>query len=88
MDTFSDIITAIGGAPGLSEAIGVEDSHARVMKTRGSIPPEYWSRLIEWAKAKSITEITFETLMHARNARGVRHDQNNSALVVNAGEAA
>lgn len=65
METFNAIIEAFGGAGRFGQAIGISYSHARVMKTRGSIPPEYWGRLVEAAMERDI-EISFKRLTEIR----------------------
>jgi hypothetical protein len=64
------IIDAFGGPKLFGAAIGVSRNHAGAMKTRGSIPPEYWPALIAAAKERGIEGVTAESLMEiaARNA--------------------
>jgi hypothetical protein len=57
------IFRAFGGPTALGEAIGVGRTHAGTMKTRGSIPPEYWPALIKAAAKREIEGITAEALM-------------------------
>ena len=58
LDSFSDIIEAMGGPAAFGAAIGIPDSHARAMKTRDSIPPEYWPRTVRAAEAKGLAGVT------------------------------
>ena len=62
MDTFEDVISALGGASGISEILGVTDSHARVMKTRGVIPPIYWPSVVKAAEDRGLSQITHAAL--------------------------
>jgi hypothetical protein len=43
MNTFDDVFSAFGGPSRYADAIGIDPVHAGTMKTRGSIPPAYWS---------------------------------------------
>jgi hypothetical protein len=72
MQTFRDVIEAFGVAS-FAKLIGVEQSHARAMKTRNSIPPEYWATVVENAPAEHKSEITFDALraMRAQRFAGV-----------------
>jgi hypothetical protein len=65
MDTDA-IIEAFGGPKQFGDAIGISRTHAGAMKTRGSIPPEYWERIVEAAGARGIKDVTLAAL--ARNA--------------------
>lgn len=62
MKTFSDIFEALHGPAEVGRIIGVSTEHASIMKRRGSIPPAYWSRLIDGVKAKGISGIDWELL--------------------------
>lgn len=70
MDSFRDIFAAFGGPAKLADAIGIKAFHAQTMKTRDSIPPEYWPAVIGAASARGIEGITADALMQiaARNA--------------------
>lgn len=70
MRTFVDIIDAFGGPARFSEAIGIEAFHGQTMKTRGSIPPAYWNRVVMAARQKRISGITLESLAKIAEARG------------------
>lgn len=62
MDTFSDIITAFGGPAAFGRAIGIKPGHAGAMKTRDSIPDQYWTATVEAADAHGIDDVTLENL--------------------------
>lgn len=68
MDSFTDIINAFG-VKALAEILGVKESHARVMKTRGSIPAEYWGLLIEAAPARGIQGLDFALFRRLRGEK-------------------
>lgn len=61
MMTFRDVIDAFDGPTRFAAAIGIEPFHAQTMKNRGSIPPAYWTRVVE-AAAREDKNITYETL--------------------------
>jgi DNA-binding transcriptional regulator YdaS (Cro superfamily) len=63
MSSFSDIFASIGGPARLAEAIGIKPFHAQTMKTRDSIPPEYWPAIVSAAKKLGIEGITADALM-------------------------
>lgn len=60
MNSFSAVIEAFGGR--FAEAIGVEESHARTMKTRDSIPSTRWIATVDAAQRLKIGGITLELL--------------------------
>jgi hypothetical protein len=75
MDTFAAVIDSFGGTGDFAEAIAIAESHARTMKARDSIPPEYWPEVVKAAGTRRIRGITFEALAgivaakRGRNAR-------------------
>lgn len=66
--TFKDIIDEIGIAP-LAELLSVEESHVRTMKTRDSIPPEYWGLVIDESGRRGMSDVSFSTLRQMRTER-------------------
>lgn len=62
METFAQIIEAFGNSKALAVALDIPYSHARVIKTRGSIPVERWERLVRAAADRHIEGVTFEAL--------------------------
>ena len=68
MISFAELIDRCGGPLKVADAFGISDSHARVMKTRNSIPVEYWPRLIDLAAAKGVDGVSFEALLALRSA--------------------
>lgn len=72
MKTFDDVFAAFDGPARFAEAIGIKDSHAQTMKTRGSIPPAYWNAVVAAAMAKGIDGVTLEALAAIAQARAGR----------------
>lgn len=60
MNSFSAVIDAFDGR--FAEAIGVEESHARTMKARDSIPSSRWIATVDAARAFGIPDITLDLL--------------------------
>lgn len=50
LDTFQAVIEAFGGPTKYADAIGIPGFHAQSMKTRGSIPPAYWTDTVSAAE--------------------------------------
>lgn len=68
MNSFAALIDTFGGPSRFAMAIGIEPSHAGVMKSRNSVPPEYWPRVVDAGKANKIS-ITYEKLAHLAAAK-------------------
>jgi hypothetical protein len=62
MERFADVIDRVGGTEVLARLLSIKESHARVMKARNSIPPQYWPLLVSGAKGLGKDEITLEAL--------------------------
>ncbi|MCW6509793.1 carph-isopro domain-containing protein [Lichenifustis flavocetrariae] len=62
MRTFSDVIDDLGGYLAVAEAIAVPKGTASAMKTRQSIPSEYWDGLVTLARRLGRDDVTFEVL--------------------------
>jgi hypothetical protein len=62
MDTFSAVIDSFGGPGKFAAAIGIEPGHARAMKTRNSIPSEYWHEVVTAAVRLKIQGVTLALL--------------------------
>lgn len=60
MNTFSQVIEAFGGR--FAQAIGVEESHARTMKARDSIPSTRWLDTVRAAEHLGVEGITLDLL--------------------------
>lgn len=61
-NSFSAVIDAFGGAGPFGAAIGVNDSHARTMKARDSIPWTRWQDTVKAAAERNIEGVTLERL--------------------------
>lgn len=62
MNSFSEVIAAFGKHSTFAEAIGVEESHARAMKSRNSIPSNRWMATVTAAKKLGIKGVTLDVL--------------------------
>jgi len=60
MNSFSAVIEAFGGR--FAEAIGVEESHARTMKARDSIPSTRWMATVDAAHKLGVEGVTLDLL--------------------------
>lgn len=60
MNTFSEVIEAFDGR--FAEAIGVEESHARTMKSRDSIPSTRWMATVDAAQRLGVEGVTLSLL--------------------------
>lgn len=67
MNSFSDIIDAFDGH--FAAAIGIEDSHARTMRARNSIPATRWGATIDAAQRLKIRGVTLELLARLEAAK-------------------
>lgn len=70
MDTFSDVIDALG-VSAVSEILGIPENHVRTLKARDSIPAGYFKRLVD-AKAGRSAGVTFELLYRLHEERAGR----------------
>lgn len=62
MQTFSQIIDALGGYAKAADALGVPAGTVSAWKTRGSIPSAYWHRLVNLASTQGVDGVSLETL--------------------------
>lgn len=60
MNSFPEVIAAFGKQ--FADALGIEDSHARAMKSRESIPSSRWIDTVNAAKKLGIKGVTLDTL--------------------------
>jgi hypothetical protein len=63
MDTVEDIFSRFTRTGALADALGIKLSAASEMRRRGSIPVRYWPRLVEEAKSRGISGISYEKLV-------------------------
>jgi hypothetical protein len=69
MQSVPDIFAAFGGPAAMARALQTRASTASEMKRRGSIPAEYWVRLVDAAKEAGIDGVTYEALARAHAKR-------------------
>ena len=72
LKTVDDVITAFGGPTAFARALDLKGvSTASEMRRRGSIPVEYWQRLVDIAPQKGAPGLTYEKLvaMHSKQMR-------------------
>lgn len=67
MNSFSAVIEAFNGR--FAEAIGVEESHARTMKARDSIPSTRWAATVSAARDLGIEGVTLELLANLESEK-------------------
>lgn len=60
MNSFTEVIEKFGRQ--FAGAIGVEESHARTMKARDSIPSSRWMATVEAAQKLGIEGVTLDLL--------------------------
>ena len=72
MRDFGELIDAFGAVP-LAKILGLPDTHVRTMKTRGSIPPEYWPAIINAAPTAGIRGLNLALMMKLRSAKFPQH---------------
>ena len=62
MQTIADLMGLWPSVSEFARDIGVQPTHAHVMKVRGSIPSARWAAVVEAAKTRGIPGVTFEKL--------------------------
>jgi hypothetical protein len=62
MNSFSEVIAAFGKHSTFAEAIGVQESHARTMKFRDSIPSSRWAATVAAAQRRGVKGVTLDLL--------------------------
>lgn len=60
MNSFSEVIAAFGSQ--FASAIGVQESHARTMKARDSIPSTRWIATVKAAQRLGVKGVTLDLL--------------------------
>jgi hypothetical protein len=69
MDTFSDLISDLGGSAAVANRIGLPAGHVRQWRKRNSIPPHYWHDIVDVAKKQGKREVTVTALVDLAKAR-------------------
>lgn len=62
MDSFATLIDQWPSIAAFASDIGVSDMHARAMRRRNSVPPEYWSAAVDGALQHGIPDVSYERL--------------------------
>lgn len=65
MKTVDQIFDAFNGPAEVARIIGKRTEHATGMRRRGSIPVVYWPSLINGAKERGLSDITYDALVSA-----------------------
>lgn len=79
MRSYIDVISDFGGPAQFARAIGIEPSHANVMKVRDSIAPAYWDAVAKAAAARGILGASIEDLASFRSQRSRRQGKRSEA---------
>lgn len=74
MNTFADVFAKWDTIAAFGADIGVSSMHARAMKRRGSIPPEYWPATVAAAKKRGFHEVKLSALANLRASRRIGAD--------------
>lgn len=67
MNTVEDVFKKFEKTSAFADALGLKLSAASEMRRRSSIPVRYWPKLVDAARERGVSEITYEKLveMHA-----------------------
>ncbi len=60
MDSFAKILDALGGTTAVAAAIDVPPTTVASWKSRGSVPPVYWSELVKLARKKGAAGVSLQ----------------------------
>jgi hypothetical protein len=63
VDSFSSLITALGGPTIVADALGMRSGTVQKMKDRNSIKPKHWPKFVELAEQRGLEGITLGLLM-------------------------
>jgi hypothetical protein len=69
MQTFVEVIDALGGPTAVAAAIGTTQQNVTNMKARNSIPANFWKPLVEAAHERGKSEITLDLLAQIAHVR-------------------
>lgn len=69
--TFANVIDQLGGSARVAELLSVPPGTAAAMKSRNSIHPKYWSRIVGAAREQRVKGVSYELLadLAARHER-------------------
>lgn len=62
MDSFSSLITLLGGPTAVATDLNMPTGMVQKMKDRDSIKPKHWPRFVQLADEKGIEGVTLELL--------------------------
>lgn len=62
MQSFSNIITKLGGPSAFAVILGTTQQNVSQMRQRNLIPPRFWPATVKAAKEKGLEGVTFENL--------------------------
>lgn len=62
METFAQVIDALGGSAVVARGIGEDPGTVRQMRRRGSIPSRYWPRIVVFAATRGRNDVTIDIL--------------------------
>lgn len=62
MESFSSLITALGGPTEVAAALGMNAGTVQKMKDRDSIKPKRWPQFIKLAQERGLSNVTLESL--------------------------
>lgn len=63
VNSFSDVIVALGGVAKFAAAVGMKPNTAKMAKARNSISPIWWPAIIDAANSAGRDDITSELLI-------------------------
>ena len=69
MMTITDLFTKLGGPAVVGQMIGVATVHAALMRRRGSIPANYWERLVKKSGKVTLEQLASIAAQSKRNRR-------------------
>ena len=69
MERFTDIIALWADIKDFAEDAGITPLHARTLRSRDSIPSDYWLKLVTGAQARSIEGLSLERLARIAECR-------------------
>ena len=63
VNSFTDVIDALGGTAKFARAVGMKPNTAKMAKARDSISPGWWPAVVKAAEEAGRLDITAEKLM-------------------------
>lgn len=75
MQTFSEVIDKWPSDADFGADIGVDTNHVRVMRSRDSIPSNYWMEVVDSANRRKIDGVTHEILSKLSSLKNNKRTQ-------------